>query len=190
MPLVDIHGPAGEPVSAAEVKSFGRVDGTEFDAQIALIIPALRRYAEGYLGRRLIHQTVELVLDTFPSTEICLRLPNVSSIVSVKYRDPGGNEQTQPSNTYFLDPESYSSWLIPALGQEWPATSEAASSVRVRFIAGFGADASAVPEDIRLWMITRAVQALSSPDGMGDAVSRPLPFIDGLLDKYRIWPLS
>lgn len=195
MPLIDIQAPAVEPIASADVKASARIDGAEFDSQLAIIIPALRRQVEGRLGRRLINQTVELVLDRFPAAEIDLQLPGVSSIVSVKYLDGAGAEQMLASNAYALDAASYTAWLLPASGQQWPETIAAANAVRVRFVAGYGAAASAVPEDIRLWMIAHAVQILSNPDGMlsGEglmAASRALPFVDGLLDYYKIWRVA
>lgn len=187
MPIIDIQAPAAEPIAPADVKASARIDGAEFDSQLAIIIPALRRHVEGRLGRRLINQTVELVLDRFPAAEIDLQLPSVSSIVSVKYLDANGTEQTLASNAYALDAASYTAWLMLAYGQQWPETIDAANAVRVRFVVGYGAEAAAVPEDIRLWMIAHAVQILNAPDGQGDGSIKPLPFVDGLLDYYKIW---
>lgn len=193
--LIQIAGPAVEPISPDDVKASARIDGTEFDSQLAIIIPALRRQVEARLGRRLINQTVELVLDRFPASEIDMQLPDVSSIVSVKYLDANGAEQTLSSSAYVLDSASYTAWLFQASGQQWPETTAAANAVRVRFIAGYGDEAASVPEDIRLWMIAHAVQVLSSPDGMlsGEglmAASRALPFVDGLLDSYKVWRVA
>ena len=100
MPIKDITAPAVEPISLAEVKAAARIDGTEFDSQIAIIIPALRRMAEQQLCRRLITQTVELVLDEFPDDEIDLQLPNAQAITSVKYLDfETGTETTLAART-------------------------------------------------------------------------------------------
>ena len=107
MPIIDIQAPAAEPIAPADVKASARIDGAEFDSQLAIIIPALRRHVEGRLGRRLINQTVELVLDRFPAAEIDLQLPSVSSIVSVKYLDANGTELSLARNAYTLDSESY-----------------------------------------------------------------------------------
>ena len=92
MALITITGPAAEPVTVAEVKEAARADGTDLDSQIALLIPAFRRQAEHLQGRRLITQTVELVLDAFPpDTDIDLLLPDVQSITSVIYTDEAGD---------------------------------------------------------------------------------------------------
>ena len=187
MPLIDISSPAGEPVTSAEIKASARIDGTDFDSQIAIIIPALRRQAEARIGRRLITQTVELVLDAFPVAEIDLTLPNVQSIVSVKYLDVAGVEQTVASNLYSLDASSTPCWLLPARDTDWPATLAAANAVRVRFVAGYGATAASVPDDIRLWMIAHACQVLRLPEGITSGTLAPLPFVDRLLDCHVVW---
>jgi uncharacterized phiE125 gp8 family phage protein len=67
MPLITITPPDAEPVSVEDVKISARLDGESFDDQMALLlIPAIRREAEHRLGRRLITQTVELVLGRIP----------------------------------------------------------------------------------------------------------------------------
>lgn len=182
MPLILISGPAGEPVTSADVKTSARIDGTEFDSEIALLIPAVRQDAEHRLGRRLITQTVELVLDAFPAAEIDLRLPDVQSITSVKYLDAAGVEQTLASNAYSLvdqGAEVSPTWLLPANGTSWPSTLDAANAVRVRFVVGFGSTAADVPAAIRQWIIATCVATLNRCD---------VPeFIDRLLDGHKVY---
>ena len=185
MPLIDITAPAAEPVTATEVKAAARIDGTEYDAQIAIIIPALRGLAEQRLGRRLITQTVEIVLDAFPAEEIDLQLPDVQSITSVKYLEAtAGAETTLAATEYSLDADSTPNWLLPAVDTEWPDTFDTTNAVRVRFVVGYGAASTDVPQDIRLWIIAHAAQALNAPDGLTLNNLAPLPFVDRLLDRH------
>jgi len=186
MPLIDITAPAVEPVTATEVKAAARIDDTAFDAQIAIIIPAIRRLCETRLDRRLVTQTVELVLDAFPAAEIDLYLPDVQSITSVKYLDAiDGTEQTLASDQYSLDSASTPCWLLPAYDTDWPDTWDTTNAVRVRFVAGYGL-AAAVPENVKLWILAHCVQALQSPEGLAAGRLDPLPYIDGLLDSERV----
>jgi uncharacterized phiE125 gp8 family phage protein len=175
-----ITGPAAEPVTADDVKARARIDGTEFDSQIALLIPALRADAENRLGRRLITQTVELVLDAFPSGEIDLRLLDVRAITSVKYLDSAAAELTLDASAYSLDARSApeSSWLLPAYGVAWPSTLDAANAVRVRYTVGYGDAAADVPAPIRYWIIARVAAELGA-----DAT----PFVDRLLDPFKVY---
>lgn len=186
MPLIQITKPTVYPVTAADIKLAARIDGNEFDAQIAIIIPALTARAEALTGRAFITRTMELVLDAFPVAEIDLIKPGVQSVSSVKYLDLAAVQQTLAVNAYTLDNAGLPCWLMPAVETDWPETLAAANAVRVRFDVGYGPASSDVPEDIRLWIIAHAVQVLQSPDGMGSKDIRPLPFVDGLLDDYRI----
>lgn len=187
MPLIQIAQPLVEPVSVAEVLDAARIDDAAFNAQAAIVIKAVRKHAEARLGRALIAQTMELVLDGFPTADIDLLLPAVQNVVSVKYLDSEGAEQTLASNRYVLDNVSTPSWLLPAYGTSWPETIAMANVLRIRFTVGYGETAADVPDDIRLWIITHATQMLSSPDGMVDQSIRPLPFIDRLLDPYVVY---
>lgn len=177
MPLILITPPAVEPVTADEVKTSARIDGAEFDGQIAMIIPAMRGQAEHMLGRRLITQTVELVLDKFPDVvDVDLLLPDVQSVVSVKYYDAAGVLQTLDSAAYSLDSESTPCWLLPV--SDWPATSEYANAVRIRYVVGYGNAATDVPADVRLWIVAQCCAALDN--------QTPMPWLDRLLDAETV----
>ena len=187
MPLIDITAPLIEPVAItdASLRTACRVDGTEFDAQLSLIVSALRGVVENRINRRLITQTVELVIDAFPCNEIDLTLPNVQSITSVKYIDTSGVQQTL--TTHELDSDNEPCLLRPAYGENWPETRNTPNAVRVRFIVGYGPSANDVPAEIRAWIIAHAAQAVSNPAGLADGNVNPLPFVDCLLDKFRTW---
>lgn len=177
MALITITQPSVEPVSAAEIKDAARIDGSSLDAQIAALIPAFRRQAEHLQGRRLITQTVELVLDAFPSDEdIDLLLPDVQSITSVKYYDTAGVQQTLDPASYSLDSDSIPCWMLVVAN--WPATKDIANSVRVRYVVGYGAAAANVPDNTRLWIVAQVCSALDKQE--------PQPWIDRLLDAEMV----
>jgi hypothetical protein len=89
-----ITQPTVEPVTLAEAKIQCRADGNELDSLLTgVIIPAARRSAEHETGRALCTQTRELVLDAFPADFELYGSP-IQSVVSVKYLDESGNEQT------------------------------------------------------------------------------------------------
>jgi uncharacterized phiE125 gp8 family phage protein len=189
MPLIDITAPAAEPVTSAEVKAAAGIDDSTFDAQIDIIIPAMRRAAEQRLGRRLITQTVELVLDEFPAAEIDLQLPDVQAITSVKYLEPdAGVETTLAGTEYSLDGDSTPCWLLPSYDAgAWPSTRDTTNAVRIRFTCGYGNAAANVPSDIRLWIIAQCVQAINAPCGFAQTNVAPLPYVDRLLDAQRVF---
>ncbi len=177
MTIIQITQPAIEPVTVSEVKDSARIDGAEFDAQIAIMIAAFRRDAEHVLSRRLITQTVELVLDAFPSDgDIDLLLPGVQSIASVSYYDEAGVLQTIGSSDYVLDSDSAPCWLIAV--DDWPATADAANSIRIRYVVGYGDAAADVPSNVRLWIIARVCAALENRE--------PAPWLARLLDAETV----
>lgn len=188
MPIILITPPATEPVTAADIKAAARIDDAVFDAQLTgLLIPAIRQEAEHRLGRRLITQTVELVMDAFESGEhIDLTLPDAQSIASIKYLDAAGAEQTLSGTVYQLDADSTPSRALLKPSQDWPVTQDVPNAVRVRFTVGYGATASDVPSNVRLWIIAHVVQALDNPAGLNTAGLQPLPYVDRLLDAESV----
>ena len=187
MSLNLIVPPNAEPITVAEVKLNGRIDGDELDSLIPGYIAAVRSYAEQYTGRRFINQTLELVLDAFPVRGIDLQVPQVSSIVSVKYIDLAGTEQTIAPSSYALDNASTPCWLLPAYGTSWPDSLDTVNAVRIQFVAGFGAAASNVPNDIRIWLLTRVTQLVQQPDGLRGKDISPDPFLDQMLHVWKTY---
>jgi len=193
MPLITIIKPDSEPVTVDDVKAAARIDAASFDDQLAdLLIPAIRGEVEHRLGRRLITQTVEVVCASFPSQSggygaIDLQIPDVQSIVSIKYLDPDSVEQTVPDTDYSLDSDSKPSQALLAAGKAWPATAAGVpNAVRVRCIAGYGDSPTDVPGCVRLWIIAHVIQALETPSGLSAHTVQPLANIDRLLDAEMI----
>src|SRR5688572_20632121 len=99
-----ITGPANEPVSLAEIRNIVRVTATNDDADLTSYIVTARERCELILGRSLLPQTWELVLDKFPCKPIKLKWPRIIGITSIKYLDPStGLEVVLASNLYRVD---------------------------------------------------------------------------------------
>lgn len=190
MSLITVTNPAVEPVSSADIKSAARIDDASLDANISALIPAFRSAAEHETGRRLITQTVELVLDGFPESHIDLVLPDAQTITSIKYLDTAGVEQTLSGTVYQLDTDSMPSRALLQYDQTWPATQDVPNAVRVRFTAGYGAAGSDVPASVKIWIIAHVCQALDNPAAIDTANLQTLPYLDRLLDADRIWRCS
>lgn len=191
MTLKLISGPATEPVTLAEAKVQCRVDSdiTTEDALISALITAAVQQCEHELGRALITQTWEQVLDEFPAAELPLDKPDAKSVVSVKYLDTTGVEQTLAPSAYYVDLDTMPGWVLPAVDTDWPDTYDSANAVRVRFTTGYG-DASAVPAGIKAWIKLRVATMFKFREQIasGASVSElPGGFADRLLDPYRAW---
>lgn len=89
----------------------------------------------GWLGRALGPQTLELRTRCFGAAGLRLLYPPVIDIVSVKYLDGDGAEQTLDAGTY----ELLGADLVPAWDQSWPSIGGHAEAVRVRYRAGYAA---------------------------------------------------
>lgn len=151
MALVLITAPAAEPLSTAEAKSHLKVDATDEDGLIDNYVKAARQIAEEFLRRALITQTWELVLDAFPDKGwLELPLPPLGSVTSVKYTPDGGAETTFAATNYIVDTSSEPGRIVLATNKDWPSdTLQAANGVKVRYVAGYGASASSIPEAVR-----------------------------------------
>jgi uncharacterized phiE125 gp8 family phage protein len=187
MALKLITAPAVEPLTLAEAKLHLRVTGSDEDALITSLIVAARRMAEQRSGRALCDQTWELALDAFPAGAIELPRPPVSSIVSIKYLDAAGADQTLAADQYALDNYGGQHWALPAQDVAWPGTLAAANAVKVRFVAGYGA-AAAVPADIKAWLLLAIGTLYAQRETVvaDQAVELPGGFWQSLLDPYRV----
>lgn len=192
MTLLLITAPTVEPLTATEVKDHLHIDDSVNDEDFAGWIAAARQEAEQLTGRALITQTWERVLNEFPAGAIQLGWPPVISITSVKYIDTSGVEQTLSAGAYTLDEATDPGYLYPSVAYPtWPSTQAGRpNAVRVRFTAGYGASASAVPAAIKHWMKLRIGTMEKLRDGVVIGVSATEvsnQYIDRLLDRYRVW---
>jgi uncharacterized phiE125 gp8 family phage protein len=79
-------------------------------------------------------------------------------------------------------------WLVPASGYAWPTTLDQPNSVAVTYVAGYGADASSVPQSVKQWvLLSVGVMYAHREAGAEKAIGElPRVFFDGLLDQYRV----
>ena len=191
MPLTLITAPTAEPVTLAEAKLHCRVETsmTADDALINALISAAREQVEHTLGRSLMTQVLERVLDAFPDGGIELGMPPQQAIVSVKYLDTAGGEVTLGSTAYSLDTDSLPGWLLPDADTGWPEAGAIANAVRVRFTAGY-ASADAVPDSIKQWILIHVGYWYANREAASDRKLERLPYVDCLLDRWRIWSVG
>jgi len=207
MPIVQTVAPAAEPITRAEAKLHLRLDDdlTADDALIDTLISAARAYAEAYCGRSFITQQWRLVLDTFPSPQsfgvpwgqpwsippqaIQLERGPVQSVESVRYLDMGGVLQTMPAGQYTVDLASPMPRITPIFGAIWPISLPQIGAVQVNYTTGYGAAASNVPAGIRQWLLLRVATLYRNREEvavLGRGSVAALPFVDTLLDPYRV----
>lgn len=188
-----ITKPTELAISLAEAKAQCRVTHSAEDALITSLIKAVTDRCEHVIGRAIMPQTWELVLDAFPTNEdIELLHPPIQSITSVKYIDAlTANETTLANTQYSLDKDSEPGWLMPAYGVTWPSTLPVANAVRIQYLAGY-INADAVPDCIKQWMLLTVATYYSNRESVvvGSIIqSFDNATYDGLLDRARVWAL-
>jgi hypothetical protein len=159
--------PASEPVALADVKTFLRIDVSNDDAILNMLISSCRRMAEEYCQRAFITQSWRLVMDRFTDGEIQLlpgfytaptpfeidgyqdiqlsRLP-IQSITHIKTTNDANVQSTVSAAIYALDTDN--GRVLLNEGRSWPTELRDRASVEVEFVAGYGS-ASNVPEPIK-----------------------------------------
>jgi len=161
-----------EPVTLAEAKDHMRISDTNDDTYIPLLIKAARRRLEEETGRAFCTQTWRFVMDQFPRytrrsypvgfmpiilprppliVAAAIQSPATPSSPNIAYLDGAGNPQTLVLNTDFIaDGVSEPARLQLAFGKSWPATIRQQSAVTIDFQAGYSADATLVPEELKM----------------------------------------
>lgn len=144
--------PPEEPVVSLEVaKAHLRVDFGDDDSYIKGLIEAVIGTLDGpagWLGRALVTQTLEWRGDDFGSCDIPLPYPPIAQILSVKYDDEAGAEQTLPDTTYRLVGQPNMPRMALSYSATWPAVRGQSEAVRIQYEAGYGS-ADDVPKPIK-----------------------------------------
>ena len=204
MPMQLITPPAAEPVSLAEAKLHLRVDFDDDDALIQALISAARQAAEMLIQRQLVTARWRMVLDSFPGPSlmgvpagqtftlpghaILLTKSPVASVVEICYLDLAGVSQFMPSAHYTVDKACEPARITPVFGQIWPVALPQIGAVSVTFDAGYGSAAD-VPEGLKSWIKLRLGSLYAHREevaSMARGRIDPLPFVDGLLDPYKV----
>lgn len=192
--LREVSPPFAQPVTLAELKTHLRQSptlGSSEDAYLESLIEAATKYAENYCGRPFVPRVVDLIRPAFavgfePQP---LEIGSVLRVVSVTYRDPGGDAQSVLSTDYRLLRGEYASHLVPVYGFGWPSTEGTLDAVTIRMVAGYesatspeGADG--VPKSIKQAILLIAADLYENREAIivgtikvdNDAVHRMLHF--------------
>lgn len=136
MALTLVTPPPVEPVSLDQAKTHLRVTATDQDDLIRGLIAAAREHLEAMTKRAFVYQVWDWTLDGFPRW-FKLPKPPLQSIVSIKYLDDAGAEQTLATTVYRVDAKSQPARVTVDYGQIWPTTYPVINAVTVRFACGF-----------------------------------------------------
>lgn len=174
-------------IDLATAKAHLRVSAAAEDALITLYLSSAKAAIESATAKLLTAQTVIQKAEGFPCGDRAIRLFKgpVSAIVSVKYDDVNGVEQTL---TDFRLIEGVNAKLLPAYASSWPVAKAAEGSVRITYTAGYATNG--VPPEIDqavLYLVAHFYsnrEAVAVSSGGGTAVELPLA-IEMLMAPHR-----
>lgn len=198
MPTTRYTDAAVEPLTLAEAKRHLRVDDDDADtnADISSAITTARMDAEHRLQRSLITTVWQYTAGGFHWSAwrdwrdwtnqgpIRLSMGEVNTIVHIKYTDVNGVLRTLAEDQYQL----HDNCITPAPGVSWPDTlADKAGAIEVRYSAGYGDTAAAVPGPIKSWLRLAVADLWEQRRRSTEKPLVPQHFADHLLDAYRIW---
>lgn len=193
MALELVTAAATTPITLAEAKAHLRVDIADDDTLITNLISVATEYLDGRdgtLGRALITQTWDLWLDCFPANNAAIQipLPPLQSITTVAYTDENGAGQTLTEGVDFVvDNKRHPGWILPAIDTSWPATELSPNVLQIRFVAGYGAATTDIPEPIRQSMLLLIGHYYENREEVTHMSPKVLPLAaDHLLAPYRL----
>lgn len=187
MRLVVITPP--EPVvTPAEAVAQLRLDVTGEDYLLAGLIAAATAHIDGpngWLGRAIGMQTLELHVPDFCGGLIALPCMPIVSLTSVTYLDAAGVAQSVAAEDAYLVDRI----LCTRVGWFVPATAYRADAVRIRYVAGYPDQAgkSTVPAPIRhaiLMMVARLYASRGEDQAANLMEDRT---VERLLAPYRVF---
>lgn len=199
--LTVITPPATEPVALATAKDFLRVTGSDDDGAITLMIQTAREWAESYTRRAFINRTLRLTLDYFPQrhksewwdgvkelpiTELYgdadyieLPLPPLVSVASITTYDDANAASVYSASNYYVDTAGGRVHLVE--GQIWPTDLRNRAAVEVQYVAGYGANVTDVPAQIRQGILATVNHLYNNRD----CIDMPVE-VKKMLDAYRV----
>ena len=183
--------PMVEPVTVADLKAHARIDGISDDALLGGLNKAARGWCEKFTRRAFVDQTWQLWLSKGPESDF-INLPRAPliAVTGCQVFDDNDTPTLWSALNYFVDLPA--GRLVLRTGSVWPPLSRAANGFEVTYRAGYGADGSSVPEEIKLaikqlalhWYEYRGEGILSAQ------VAKPPLTIEALLMPYRLQSLG
>jgi uncharacterized phiE125 gp8 family phage protein len=110
-------------------------------------------------------------------------------VVSVKYIDTFGVEQTLVQNTdYVVDTYGIVGHVRPAYGVGWPTARDDFNTVKIRYTCGYGPAATDVPDLIREAIILMVGHWMNfQPAAESGSITRVPYAVRDLLDRFTVY---
>lgn len=181
-------GPAVEPISLEETKSFMRIDGSDDDILINSLIAAARIYIETTMGLIMISESWSYYIDKWPNKSVIyMPLSPIISVDEIRIHSSPSSYETLEAEHYQAD--IYSNHpRIKILNT--PSTTPLASSlnqIEIQITAGFGDQISDVPSDLKQAMLMLVTHWFEKrePIGYGGTFVKVPVAIEAILSNYK-----
>lgn len=174
LPPVQTAAPGAPSVSLAEMRMHARIDADDEDLVLAGYITAATRHVEKLAGHKLVTQTWTQSFSGL-ADRIYLHMHPVSSVSSVTYYDSDNASQTLTSTLYRLVQGWDGNYIARDSASTYPDTYERPDAVTVTMVAGYGASAGNIPDDLRHAVMLLAAQWYESREDALPMEMRPIP---------------
>jgi len=174
--------PTAEPVTAAEMRTYLRLDDTGLDTMIEALITAARLLLERTTGRIFCATTIDVLYGDFDEDadypELLLPVTPVSSITSIYY-DVSGVSTLLADTQYELRSYALFPSVVPAYDITWPAAD--ADSVIVKVAAG-----SATPDKLGCGIIKAIVADMfEHPESTAEMALTENKSVERMMNAFR-----
>ena len=187
--------PGSEPVTAAELQAFLRETATGLpNSEAEAFITQSREWIEDKTGVAMIHQSWVMTLDDWPmqsrygpwwdgvregiisdvtryegAASVDLPRYPLSSITSVTtYAENSASTTIDVADTFDIDTYQRPGRITLKHGASWPVALRANNAVEIVYVAGYGADVSAIPAGVKRAVMQLAAALYSNRgDGAG-----------------------
>lgn len=130
------------PLALADVRQHVKQDVTDDDIMLALYLGSAVDYAQGLCQKQFVAGKFKLNLAAFPVDAISIFHGPIAGIVSIRYYDIAGVQQTISAANYRLDATGNIAKIDLTTGYSWPSTQDRADAVEIIYFAGYVAAAS------------------------------------------------
>ncbi|MGP9811894.1 head-tail connector protein [Rhodopseudomonas sp. NSM] len=147
MSAILLAGPAVEPWTLAELKTFLRVDHDDDDPVIASLLAAARSQIEAMTRRALLAQSWRITRDAWPRDgRIALRIGPLQALSAARVFDADGTAHEVDLARFVIDAAS---GTIAAPFGSLPQPGRSVAGIALDVELGYGTQASDVPELLR-----------------------------------------
>ncbi|MCJ8143863.1 head-tail connector protein [Ancylobacter sp. A5.8] len=183
-----LAGPAAEPLTLAQAKTFLRVDHDAEDALIGALITSARATVEALTRRVLIDQSWRIVRDAWPASGLITAPVNPLREVSAAHViDAAGEEIAVPPEAFLCDAARLPG-LIRVDRQMVPAPGRPLAGIAIDIVAGHGAGADHVPSALVEAVRVVLAHFYEHRDVTGPAAAFP-ERLGALVAPYRVMRL-